>query len=61
MAGGRVESGKTRNGAVVLAKKRANHSTDFPLDLATRIGQERVRILDRRRKEEKEREKEREA
>lgn len=56
-----MESGKTRNGAVVLAKKRANHSTDFPLDLATRIGQERVRILDRRRKEEKEREKEREA
>ncbi|EFN67855.1 hypothetical protein EAG_07353 [Camponotus floridanus] len=41
MAGGRVKSGKTRNGAVVLAKKRANHSTDFPLDLATRIGQER--------------------
>lgn len=44
--------GKTRYGAM-LAKKRANHSTDSPLDLATRAGQERVRILDRHRKEER--------
>lgn len=49
----RTTGGKTRYGE--LAKKRANHSTDSPLDLATRTGQERVRILDRHRKEEKER------
>lgn len=47
-----------RNGeTAALVQKRANRSADSPLDLVVRTGQERVKILDRRkegRKEEQE-------